>query len=449
MALFELPIKHSYVPQWGLWEGVREIIQNGLDEEDQRKHVLDISYSASKKTLTVTNIGASMDRKVLLLGHTTKAEDSALRGQFGEGLNLAMLALVRSGHPLILRVPGESWTALLEDSDVYGEKVLKVRTRVAPKTVQEVSIDIQNISPEEWLSLKYRFLPLNEYNKVSGGWHGDLLTDARYSSQIFVKGIYVMSYPGAGGYGFDLKNVQTDRDRGMVEAWMLEYSLRAILAGAADTDPDIAKAVFDMLKSANSSTDRFDASTGSTSFREAMKKQFVETYGENAFPVISTGQAKEATELGATGVVVPAALAKVLEATLGDMATFKEKQGKSVVATYSWSDLSAEEQAVFAKATSLVSTAVVELGLQSIGGVADRVTIVDFGAPLLDGLSYLQSGKIEIARRCLQSLRSFLTTLIHEEAHIISQAEDGERHHVRTIEAMWGELYELASSAGT
>ena len=118
MAKFALPIKSTYVPDWGVWECLREFVQNAKDEEDDRGSEMKISHSGS--ALRIFNRGADMDRSALLLGQTSKADRSDLRGQFGEGLNLVILAGVRAGLDIVVYTQTERWTATLEPSDEYG-----------------------------------------------------------------------------------------------------------------------------------------------------------------------------------------------------------------------------------------------------------------------------------------------------------------------------------------
>jgi hypothetical protein len=85
MAKFQLTISAGYVEDWGLHEGVREIIQNALDGQ-QDGCPMTIDHSGD--TLTVSNQGARLDRSVWLLGNSSKNADSH-RGHFGEGLKLS------------------------------------------------------------------------------------------------------------------------------------------------------------------------------------------------------------------------------------------------------------------------------------------------------------------------------------------------------------------------
>lgn len=42
--MFILPIKSTYVSDWGTWETIREILQNSKDEEEQHGSQMTVRY---------------------------------------------------------------------------------------------------------------------------------------------------------------------------------------------------------------------------------------------------------------------------------------------------------------------------------------------------------------------------------------------------------------------
>ena len=67
MAILQLSLTTGYVSDWGTWEGVREILQNALDAEQDG-----LAYTVSCKDdiLTCTTHGARLDRNVWVLVQT-------------------------------------------------------------------------------------------------------------------------------------------------------------------------------------------------------------------------------------------------------------------------------------------------------------------------------------------------------------------------------------------
>lgn len=445
MAIMELPIKHSYVPSWGTWEGVREIVQNGLDEQDQRNHKLEVLYDPRRETLTVRNIGADMGPNVLLLGESSKTEDSSLRGQFGEGLNLAMLALVRAGHSLYVTTPNESWTAQLGKSAVFNERVLMVQTRKRRTPGKDVTVLIGNLPEERWFEIRDRFLPLTEYVKIDGGYYGDLLPEPQHAGKIYVKGIFVMDWADT-NFGFDLRNVQTDRDRNMISAWDLQYHIRYVISAAMKSGVEgVAAKIFDKFVAGDADVNGASADLGSQSFREEMARRFREKYGENAVPVATLSECRELEFMGLVGVITPQGLRNVLKTVLGGVEEARLKHKVQVSRTYSLSELSLVERDVLDDAVRRVSVACSKMMVgqhEPEEPLTARVAIVDFTLDDTAAVTQMSTGDIQIARRCLETRGEFLGCLIHEEAHARTKAGDGSIEHSLAIERMWSVLYQ-------
>lgn len=433
MAKLELPIKHTYVPSWGLWEGVREIVQNGLDEQQQNYHTLTVEHSDRTEVLTVRNEGASMDTRVLLLGETSKTANRELRGQFGEGLNLALLALARAGHAVKVITPTEIWEPSLGRSEVYNERVLMVNVRKRPKIGTDVTVTIGNVSGEEWAQLKPRFLALGEYNKLPGGYYGDVLTDEHYRGMVFVKGIFVMKHDDP-GYGYDLHTAETDRDRNMIAAHTLKYELKNTLLGAAEySQEEFTRELFNGLLEGTKSTQEFNEYDGSQAFRERIAALFREKFGEDAHPAKDLAECRELEHVGKRGVVVPSALRLMLQRQFTSVEKLKSELGAQVKHRYAWADLTLEERKVLEDGCDFVENAEVALGHDATG-LFDRVDIVDFHG---DVVGLAQDERLCIARHALTGLPDFLEILIHEEAHALSRAGDGTQQHTSKLESLW------------
>lgn len=104
---------------------------------------------------------------------------------------------------------------------------------------------------------------------------------------------------------------------------------------------------------------------------------------------------------------------------------------------YSWDELGEAAQAILIAAVDLVSQVPdTECNL-------DVVDVVDFRSANINGL--YKEGRIQIARKQLQSRKTCLRTLVHEVAHHVeASAADGTMTHVRAIERIWSEICEIA-----
>lgn len=428
MAKFQLTISTNYCANWGAWEGIRELVQNGLDGQDDGAE-LKVSHHGT--TFRVSNTGVRLDPKVWLMGTSSKGSGQ-YRGHFGEGLKLGVLALVRAGHEVKIVNGDESWTPKLEPSEVFGgDEVLTVYTHKRQNDSGAFTVEVGGVSKEAWDLMKARFLFLAKPKQAVETSYARVLLDDDMRGKVFVKGIFVQNSPDLAA-GYDFKRADVDRDRRMVSSWDLRYNAAKAWEEAMTQAPEThAAKVLDLLQS--SSPDVVNMSEGFVAPEAAstVAKVFRDRHGDKSIPVASMAAAREAEHYGFKGVVVQAPLMAVLknESTL-NLDKLREDYKNSAQKSYGWSDLTAEEQAVYSDALALVQGAATELGY---GTIEDRLTIVDFGDANLDGT--FKGGKIEIAKRLLSDPEEFLITLVHEVAH--AQGADGSVSHERAE----GKLY--------
>ena len=438
MAKFALPIKSTYVPDWGAWECLREFVQNAKDEEDDRGSEMKISHRGMK--LRIENAGADMDRSVLLMGQTSKAHRGDLRGQFGEGLNLAILAGIRAGFSIVIYTQTERWTATLEPSDDYGgEECLTIYSRSLPNRRTSVEVEIDGISKETWKLLSDSFLflakiPDNRIVRVEG--KGAVLLEEHRKGHIYAKGVFV-SKMDRFDHGYDMDTLELDRDRRMVNVWDLQYTLGSLFQAAVDRRPELLKAdVYRMLRDGSEDTKHLHYhATGDVG--DSIVEMFHEEHGANAVAVANTMESQQVDRVGKKGVVVSEALKEILQKRMGKPGDIVQEGLRGVTATYAWSDLDDAEKAVLTASTSALDAIFPE----DRPGVLTRVEIVDFRDENLGGTCELNSGTIRLARRSIDTVPRCLRVLVHEEAHAISEAGDGTDDHQHVIEDLWMRLW--------
>lgn len=447
MAKFSLPIKSTYVPDWGTWHAIRELVQNAKDEEEHRGHSMRVFWDrtdAQHGILTINNEGADMDRKALLIGHTTKA-GVGLRGRFGEGLDLAMLAAVRAGHKLVIETQTERWTPEISYSDEYGASCLAVQTRALKVRRSGVTISM-TLDEADWQLYRERFLFLAKISDdqiVRVPEKGAILTQPERKGHVYVKGIYVDTLPKL-ECGYDLDNCELDRDRRMINVWDLQWNLGSMYSDAMARRPGVLGGdVYRMLRD-----DAEDTKLMQHFITDAVADQvsasFIAEHGANAVPVTSMAESAELEHLGKRGVVVPTTLRDVVKKTTGDTASIKAALANQVTATHAWGDLLPSEQATLLSATTALDAAC--KGLRDATPIMERLDVVSFRDVRLQGLCNLVDGRIQVARDLLADPREFLKTLVHEEAHAFSAAGDGAKGHVATIEEVWSRLYHNAKA---
>ncbi len=87
---YELSLSKQYVSHWGMADGVRELLQNALDSESP------FEWEFKDGSLFLHSRYSKLEPRTLLLGQTSKAEDTTAIGSFGEGYKIAMLVLTRA-----------------------------------------------------------------------------------------------------------------------------------------------------------------------------------------------------------------------------------------------------------------------------------------------------------------------------------------------------------------
>lgn len=100
--------------EWGLWEAIRDIVQNALDEAES------YTFGYDDQGLWIRDAGRGVAIEDFLLGPARPKPDTA-RGKFGEGMKIAALALLREGYSVHVETVGrELWVVFLRQR-VDGE----------------------------------------------------------------------------------------------------------------------------------------------------------------------------------------------------------------------------------------------------------------------------------------------------------------------------------------
>jgi hypothetical protein len=426
MAKIQLTLSPNYVRNWGVWEGIREILQNALDAQDDG-HFMKVSHSGT--TLRVLSIGATLDKGVWLMGTSSKAS-GGYRGHFGEGLKLGILCLVRAGHEVKMVNRTESWTPKMENSEVFeGRDVLTIYTRERATDCGGFLVEIEGVDKEAWGLIKERILPLNPAKETIQTRAATILLDESLRGKVFVKGIFV-NFSKDLSAGFDFKTLETDRDRKMVDSWDLRYHAAEAWEEAMTKQEVSGEEMFKRMQTLCADVQGVGSSSYSK-VREHLVAAFLAKYGEGAMPVLNMAESREAEHFGKLGVVLPESLTTVLQTSpLLNLKTTREAYAVSAQKTYGWSDLSADEASVYTSVLAIVENAAMTLGYDLI---ADRLNIVDFGDASLNGL--YEGGTIKLAKKLLSSFEDTLRVLVHEVAH--ANGGDGEKGH----EVAEGKLY--------
>ena len=265
-----LSLTEDYAPSWGAWEGVRELVQNFhdgclehgpvtferqrlADSADHRFEALAAGvsvgsaiYDSEHKRLTLANRRVALHRRSLLLGASRKASGEAI-GQFGEGMKVGALALLREGRRVEMSTRDEHWRWLRRLDDAFGVRVLTVEVS-ARSTAERTSAEMERaasddeadgsvreargaalwvelgeadtcttvgpLEPEEWARFSQRFLFLVPAEDCFSCELGALLLEDRLAGQLYVKGIWIANLLDDGlNSGLNFRHMPLDRDR--------------------------------------------------------------------------------------------------------------------------------------------------------------------------------------------------------------------------------------------
>lgn len=428
----ELTLKSDYVPNWGLSEGFREFVSNGYDAQTEMSAPCAVAYNAKTKAITIRNDGTELPREAVLIGHSTKANRSDTRGHFGEGLDLAMLSCVRAGYPVTIRTGAESWTPTIARSEKFNANVLVLEIRKGLVYQKAVTVRIEGVSPDQWDALRWLFLELRAPRAESTVItpHGTLILDPEFKGRIYVKGVFV-NFDERYDAGYDLKDVETDRDRKMVRWWELEYRTRMIWGDALPMRPDLFGTFLGTIEKGKNDFNVYnegDVAGLNVETVEQAVAWFTEKHGDKAFPVATTAESRDVENVGKIGVVVPKALHMVLARSTGTVQSLMKDIASKPKTVYAWSALSERERRVLQEAIALVADVVPAFSLA-------MVDVVDFHSDEIVGQFTQDDQRVLCAKRMLADFDQTLITLVHEVSHFAGG--DGSRAHIEAHDAIW------------
>lgn len=216
----ELSISKNYVSNWGVWEALREIIQNAQDA-DKQGHTMEIKQVNDK--LIITTNGVNLPISSLVLGNTSKSDDVELVGKYGEGYKLALVVLLREGYNVTIKSGNTIWEPTFSTSDVYDTEVLCINIYENKHSTQSNSqktvFNIQGLTYSDINELSIKSLAVRQSKGIKLGQvvdstYGRILTEPEFSGKFYVEGLYIQDDQSFQyGYSFDSEVVSLDRDR--------------------------------------------------------------------------------------------------------------------------------------------------------------------------------------------------------------------------------------------
>lgn len=234
---FPLNLCEDYVSNWTVQDALREITQNGIDQESAiPNNKMTIKYDKEKEILKIANQKSVLYTNSLLLGKTSKANNKALIGQFGEGYKIALLVLTRLNKRVTIYnyAKGEVWTVRFVESRIYEgpvtddekEKVLTVfvdkqyKWSKAPNN--DLTFEIEGVTQLEYDNFVERTLQLQtltEKTDYLSSEQGSILINPKFKGQLYVNGLFLTTSDLHYGYNIYPQFLSIGRDRNLVDSF--------------------------------------------------------------------------------------------------------------------------------------------------------------------------------------------------------------------------------------
>lgn len=280
----ELSIDPNVVPDWGLWEAFREILQGAIDADVPYT----VSYNEQSYVLTVRNKG-KLSRASLLIGHSTKRNDRSKIGQHGEGYKLAATILLRLDKPFSIYNDDEVWTFQEAYSRKFKSNVISLRCKkwFTEKT-DDITWEVKNILPGE-----YEYLQ----SKIQDG--GDILVPSGHilldkPGQIYSGGLFVCQNEKLSfGYNFNPGILALQRDRNLIS----EFDILWETTVCWKKQPDFLTHVRDGLADVTYANSLHDVGD----IKNAAFEMFFSEHGRSAVPCSQESHKVK----GAKNIIVP------------------------------------------------------------------------------------------------------------------------------------------------
>jgi hypothetical protein len=207
-----LGLTANYCKGWTVVQAIREILANALDTHTKPEIIWEAGVA------TVTDFGDGFHPNGLLIGETTKTTDDI--GQYGEGLKVGAMVLLRNGSWIIAESLGKRYTFKMEDS-VIGTQVLTIYMEEC-QTPSKGTVVRFACEHEQLMQAKELFLALSP--KLA--YQKDIL-DAK--GCIYVQGLLTEKLESVFGYNLHSKGAM-NRDRSILNRSVVTNEVSDLLS---------------------------------------------------------------------------------------------------------------------------------------------------------------------------------------------------------------------------
>lgn len=350
---YELPISTSYVPDWTIMDGLRELFQNAIDQEITSKKSSSIKYDPNSESLSIKTYGDHLSNQSLLLGCSTKSNNEETIGKHGEGYKIAFMVLLRNNKKIdvINKTSNDFqiWSVHTIRSTRYNSEIPVIDIDSMPNTVDTdnfVCVTVSGITPEEWDKAQDNTLVLRDPSDTHTykGVNGRILLDERDSNRIYVNGLYVCNGTSLTyGYDFSSSIINLDRDRKLIDSFDISWnssklwveSLRSLKDKDSSLYEEAVSKVSLLIKENSSDTNyiannAYNHNDSNHDLGRIYLTNFKDKYGSDAIPCKNYEEVKFYRARGKVGIEVDSSIYDLMSKS-GVFAELRSVQASTLI----------------------------------------------------------------------------------------------------------------------
>ena len=438
---------------WGSYEGVREIVQNSLDEMQAITGVASYKTEVTSEGIEISDSGRGIGIRNLLMGSSEKP--TWARGRFGEGLKVGLMTLLARGYepevysgsyyikPMFIDMKFKT----AEPPYYIIERIFVIAYKKIHPPIEGTIVKIKGLFDD----YRERFaVNLGEYVIFSQAvidagktFHRQILNLGRGPKKIFVKDIYVcdadslITY-GKALYSYNLVWVNLDESRRIPVSAHIYFELGKLYATCDIYDVWVS--VLEVLKAEKDDYIEYHMELEyiDSQARNAIISAWDRVFGSDAVLVTDRTLEKFVDWLGYKAYRLPWRFKEVFKEFIGTdllriMEFHKLERGKIPEEEYTSSE----------RARLRIAKLIADALSTVYGGIPPSIEIWNL-PPGVKGEHHPGLNKIVIARDVVNGmLYDFLETLMHELTHYYTGAEDGTSEMIRELGILAGHVAEI------
>ena len=314
---YELTLTPTYVADWDFGNAIRELIQNGIDQETiDPNNKFSLVYDSTREVIRFISPRSKLNINTLLLGKTNKANNEFTVGQFGEGYKIAALVLNRLGKTFTIynNNAKQLWTSRIKNSEKWKEKILAFYVSSLEPIDEGLIIEVGNVSEDEYYELEEIWLGFYNYDDVGKieTSYGDILLE--HEGEVYVSGLSIncnsdLRY----GYNFKPQYIRLERDRKTCDSWNARTVTSKMIAEALVNGKIKPEVVREMVESDCDDIYNMDIIAENGYLKKILIEAFDKEYTSPfSIPVDSQEKFKRVKAMGGNPVIVQHRVASIL-----------------------------------------------------------------------------------------------------------------------------------------